>query len=397
MKIAVIFNKYGPYHYARLNDLGKAVDTVGIELFGKSKEYAWTDDGIPTDLNFEKVTLFVADEISVSKQQMQQHLHKALSNASPDVVAINGWGEVPAYLALKWCGENKVPAVVMADSTEFDAPRNAFKELVKKQLVSRFSAALVAGKLHVDYIQQLGMPKSRIFTCYDVVDNDYFANNAALIRNNAEETRQKLGLPQNYFLASSRFVPKKNLELLLKGYAAYQKQSGPDAWHLVLLGDGEGRVRLEALIRELNITEYVQLPGFCQYSSLPSYYVLAKAFVHASTVEQWGLVVNEAMASGLPVILSKNVGCAPDLVSEGKNGWLFDPYSVEDLAVKLAQLAAAENELSTMGAESSKIIAGFSTRAFSTNMIAAAKAALQSRRRRSKMLSGVTLNFLINK
>ena len=81
------------------------------------------------------------------------------------------------------------------------------------------------------------------------------------------------------------------------------------------------------------------MPGFKQYHDLPAYYGLAGAFVHTSTVEQWGLVVNEAMAAGLPVLVSRNCGCAADLVQDGVNGFAFDPLDGDRMAALLTKVA----------------------------------------------------------
>src|SRR5262249_41808278 len=150
------------------------------------------------------------------------------------------------------------------------------------------------------------------------------------------EKRTALRLPADYFLASARFTEKKNLPGLLRAYARYrdrcQENRTGDAqspWELVVLGDGPGRQQLEQLRDELGLSERVRLPGFQQYDVLSSYYAFARAFVHASTVEQWGLVVNEAMASGLPILLSNRCGCASMLLDEGVNGYLFDPEDRE--------------------------------------------------------------------
>src|SRR5206468_501416 len=101
-------------------------------------------------------------------------------------------------------------------------------------------------------------------------------------------------------------------------YARYRMAAGPGAWSLVVLGDGVLRGDLEQLRTELNLGDHVLFPGFKQYDELPAYYGLATAFIHASMVEPWGLVVNEAMAAGLPVLVSARCGCAWDLVEEGR-------------------------------------------------------------------------------
>src|SRR5205823_7578307 len=114
--------------------------------------------------------------------------------------------------------------------------------------------------------------------------------------------------------------------------------SGNPPWDVVLLGDGPLREALNSQLSTLNLHPHVQLPGFKQYNELPVYYALAKAFVHASTTEQWGLVVNEAIASGLPVIVSERCGCAPELVRD--NGFTFDPTDEHVLASQLLNMAS---------------------------------------------------------
>jgi glycosyltransferase involved in cell wall biosynthesis len=110
--------------------------------------------------------------------------------------------------------------------------------------------------------------------------------------------------------------------------------------------------------------DHVLLPGFKQYGELPAYYGLAKAFIHASTTEQWGLVVNEAMASGLPVLVSNRCGCAMDLVKDGVNGFTFDPYNVEQLAQLMLKLSTLNSQHSTLGSASARTIAAWGPERF---------------------------------
>jgi glycosyltransferase involved in cell wall biosynthesis len=125
---------------------------------------------------------------------------------------------------------------------------------------------------------------------------------------------------------------------------------------LVIVGDGELRPALEQLRGELGIDARVHLPGFKQYDELPAYYGLASAFVHASRVEPWGLVVNEAMSAGLPVLVSERCGCAPTLVRDGENGWTFDPADAGDIANGLERVSElSDDERRRMGAATSDL------------------------------------------
>ena len=146
-------------------------------------------------------------------------------------------------------------------------------------------------------------------------------------------------------------------------------------WDLVLLGDGPLRETLNSQLSTLNLTERVHLPGFKPYDELPAYYGLANAFVHASTTEQWGLVVNEAIASGLPVIVSNRCGCAPELVNG--NGFTFDPANEDELATQLFEMASlSDQERNHLGNNSCGIAANFAPERFGEGLERAATVAM---------------------
>jgi glycosyltransferase involved in cell wall biosynthesis len=131
-------------------------------------------------------------------------------------------------------------------------------------------------------------------------------------------------------------------------------------------------------VRELGLAGAVRLPGFIQYEALPSYYGLAGAFVHASTSEQWGLVVNEAMASGLPVLVSERCGCAPDLVEDGINGSTFDPHDVEELAGLMQRVAAMTDQRRlAMGRAGQRIVADWGPERFADGLMRAVQVAMR--------------------
>jgi glycosyltransferase involved in cell wall biosynthesis len=142
----------------------------------------------------------------------------------------------------------------------------------------------------------------------------------------------------------------------------------------------------------------ILLPGFIQYRELPAYYALAGVFVHASTTEQWGLVVNEAMATGLPVIVSNRCGCVPDLVAEGKNGFTFNPESVEDLGKLMVDVSRLSDlRLREMRAESRHIVASITPTHFATAAQRAIDAAKAAPICRANLFSSLVLKALIHR
>ena len=392
-RIAIYFRMFSPYILARINAAADRMDVVGIEGSRRSAVYAW--EPRQGDERFERRTLFVDEAVdAMAPRRVAAAMHAALDALDPDVACVTGWSHCEALAMLSWARVHGRPVVVMSESNQHDAVRVGWRELVKRHILRQCDAALVGGKPQRAYVEALGVHPDRTFIGYDAVDNVFFEAGAAAARADAPAVRAKFGLPQRYFLASCRFVEKKNLARLLEAFAAYRAAAGPEAWSLVLLGDGALRPHLEAKVAALGLGHAVRFAGFKQYDDLPAFYGLAGGFVHVSTVEQWGLVVNEAMASGLPVIVSRTCGCADDLVAHEVNGWLVDPLDVADIARRLADLAAPGADRAAMGAKGQAIVATYGPDRFGDGLLAAVSAAVAAPRRPASAMSSWILNQL---
>ncbi len=339
--------------------------------------------------SFSRQTLFPASSWrEIDSRELARSLHRRLDALSPAIVCINGWSVGGCIASLDWCLRRRVPVVLFSDSSEHDEPRRWWKEAIKRRIVRLCSAALIAGRSHRRYIEKLGMPAERIFDGYDVVDNAHFEAGSDAARRQDASLRARLGLPANYFIACSRFEAKKNLLGMLDAYAIYRQKAGAGYWPLIILGDGPQceREALEARRRELGLEHDVRLPGFTTYDELPAYYGLASAFLHLSTIDQWALVVNEAMASGLPVIVSRRCGSAAELVSDGANGFSVEPDDYSGIAEAMAQIATDGDRRRAMGRESRRIIAGWGPERFARNLSAAVAAAEAAPRPANRLL-----------
>lgn len=388
--IAVLFHRLGPYHRARLRALASTVNVRVLEYSKVDSTYAW--DVVESNDSYPVLTAFEDAEVETQPiGLLRARIHSILDRMRPSVVAIPGWSSKASLAALEWCCLNDVPCVLMSDSAEQDEPRVWWKERIKKAIVRLYSTALVAGKPHVEYVEQMGLPRANIFTGYDVVDNQYFIGQVRRLRRENARVRKAYCLPNRYFLACSRFVEKKNLFRLLDAYASYVADGDSQCWDLVLLGDGPLRSYLEEGAEERGIADRVHFAGFRQYGELPAFYALAEAFIHASTTEQWGLVVNEAMAAGLPVLVSKRCGCALDLVQVGVNGYTFDPYDVDEIAKQMVRISEENVDRASMGVASQAIISQWSPVTFSQGMIRAAKKALSMPRKPLRIASRALL------
>jgi 1,2-diacylglycerol 3-alpha-glucosyltransferase len=390
VRIAVIFHRFGPYHCARLEAAALQCEVTGIEVAAETQDYAWSS--VKGAEGYSRVTLFPGGVARrMSAKEVSERVEDALQSCSPDAVAIPGWSDKGALAALRWCTETGTPPILMSESTALDEPRVGWREWIKGRIVRLCSTALVGGQRHIDYLVELGVPRDQIFTGYDVVDNEHFRQKATEIRNQRSNVRKKYGLPENYFLASARFIEKKNLPTLIRSYARYRQLAGNTdnrrqttdnrPWDLVLLGDGPLHETLNSQLSALSLQHSVLLPGFKQYEELPVYYGLANTFVHASTTEQWGLVVNEAIASGLPVIVSDRCGCVPELVQD--NGFTFDPMNQHELASRLFEMASlSDDERERLGDASRRIATNLGPNRFGEGLKRAATMAIDLPRRK---------------
>jgi 1,2-diacylglycerol 3-alpha-glucosyltransferase len=294
----------------------------------------------------------------VRQDRLTRLLWRKLDELNPEVVLVPGYYTAPALAAAWWAVRRDRKAILMTETTRADHRRVWWKETAKARMIrSLFDAAVTGGKRHVAYLSELEFPSSRIGQFYDVVDNEYYSDGAARLR--AERTRKDFQLPDEYFLYVGRLSAEKNLELLIRSFTKL-RDSGMS---LLLVGDGPLRTRLEEQAREARLEGQVRFVGLKSTEEILPYYAFAHAFVLPSSCEPWGLVVNEAMAAGLPVIVSNRCGCASDLVQDGVNGFVFDPDHPKELADTLWSAARLNREVrDSMGRQSQSLISRYSPR-----------------------------------
>ena len=371
--------RLGPYHRTRLRAAqaegeGRGGRVVALELAGRDTTYGWEDADGPEP--YEHVRALPGATVEAAPPRaVHAAVAAALDRIGPDAVATTSYSTPDAQAALAWCRRRRRPAVCMLESKADDAERSALRERAKSALVRQYDAGVGGGTPQAEYLVRLGVPPARVFTPYDVVDNAHFRDGADRARAAPGAVRGLPGLgdPSPFFLASNRFVARKNLPALVDAYGAYRARA-ERPWRLVLLGDGPDRPALEALSGGVG---GVTFAGRQPYAALPAYYGLAGAFVHPSLLDQWGLVVNEAMAAGLPALVSTRTGCVRDLVRDGETGYRFDPADRAALADLLARVAALpEGAREAMGRQAQGRVALWSPERFGAAVWAAADAGL---------------------
>jgi glycosyltransferase involved in cell wall biosynthesis len=265
-----------------------------------------------------------------------------------DAVIVNGWVVKSCLQALAACRLSGTPCIVRGEVNGL-RPRAGWKRGLHRLLLSRYAAFLAIGSNNRQYYLDAGVPASRIFRTPYCVDNARFATGAAQARQafSREQLCTRFGLDpaRSTFLFSGKFVDKKRPADIIEALRRLS-QADRDRAQLLLVGDGP----LTASLRAAAVGLPVAFAGFLNQSEIAAAYAVSDCLVLPSdSGETWGLVVNEAMASGLPALVSDQVGCARDLVSLGQTGDVFACADVDGLASLLARYAPDRAALADMG------------------------------------------------
>ncbi len=361
MKILYYWLTMGPYHFARMNALAQqpGIDLHVIEATNIDDHY-WKREEQNFAFTHQSIYEDQVLDAAITRKASRQ-LVDVIGDIRPEIF-VNGAGyfEPFMYSRLRKIKKKFHPRLVLwSESTRFDHKRIFWKEQIKKAILGLYDGAIVAGMPHKSYLTQLGLPEDLIGVVGNVVDNQFYQTDEA------EDDRR------SGFLYIGRFLDIKNLEFLIHSYAEYRRQSQlptEELHPLYLVGDGPERERLEEMVAEQQIPGIV-FTGILQPDDVRKMYEGCSVFVLPSTSEPWGLVVNEAMASGMPVLVSNMCGCSFDLVWDGQNGFLFDPWDQQELTEKLLILSGDPDLRFKMGREARQTIAQFTPQTYAEKCV----------------------------
>ncbi|MBF0454252.1 MAG: glycosyltransferase family 4 protein [Magnetococcales bacterium] len=363
MHIALIWQRFLPYHQARAQYLQAHLESRGdrltaIEVASQDHSYQF-DKKTEAYPDFQTITCLPTTSYHQhSVQEIHSTVLTTLQATQPDVIIAPSTATPEGMAAIHYRMQTKNVRVILMD-TSYDKTniRGWLTTQIKRVIHKNVDGALIPSATHHPYYVHLGIPAERLFFGLNVVDNDYYAKRAQQARSHSEETLATRNLPRHFFLYVGRFLPMKGLESLMAAFARYQSKTS-DPWQLVMVGGGphEAVIKKKAEgIRGIHFPGRVMAPDLCDYLGL------AQAVIVPSFSETWGLIINEAMASSLPVLASTACGAVPSLLKEGENGWTFtagDEASLTDLMVTLSQLPA--DQRAQMGQKAQETIAEWS-------------------------------------
>jgi glycosyltransferase involved in cell wall biosynthesis len=299
-------------------------------------------------------------------------IFRALADSRPEVVVVSGWSTFASQAAAIWCRRRRVPYVLLVESNERDARpgwRRAVKGAVVPWMVRGAAEVLVVGSLARESMEARGVDPERITLFANTVDVERFGALADELAPRRGALRAEVGLDPDdvAVLSVARFAPEKGLDTLVDAAA----EAGDPRLVVVLAGTGPEEARLDARAARLGVRLLV-LPDV-PWERVVERFVLADVFALLSTNETWGVVVNEAAATGLPLLLSDRVGAAHDLLEDGRNGILVPVGDAARAGEALRVFAVDPERRRRMGAASRELMSRWSYEPSIENLVRVAR------------------------
>lgn len=296
-----------------------------------------------------------------------------------DVIWIHGYANSTSLLAVV-CTLPLGTRLLLREAQNLIQPRPWHKRLAKRltlPILFRFAVGAYVGEPARAYLRHYGMPERRLYEALHCVDNGFFQRHRDELRRRRREVRLSLGISDDapVIVFVGKLTPGKQPLELVRAFAKVRRAR--PCW-LLLVGDGELRGEIESLVKREQIPD-VRLAGFMNQAQIPSAYTAADVFVLPSRADVWGMVVNEALNFGLPVVLSDKVGAAYDLALAAGNGLVFPADDVQALARSLEQLVRDAALREQMGARSLVVAERHGPRRSADGLVAAVLAASRGR------------------
>ena len=323
IKTIIITNMPTPYRLPLWRAFSHLVDLNVICISAMEKNRHWK---VAAD---DYVTILKSYHLFFSKRDWALHfsipfsLFVKLVKENPDVVFITGYDAIQYWEALLYAKVFRKRTVLWSGSTLLSSrSKNRYVNAVKNFFIQRFDAYYTYGSQAAKYLIHHGANLDSIIVGTNTVDTEYFKQNTS------NEVTDDSTLK---FLFVGQLLERKGLENTLKAFGTLKRND----WSLTVVGKGSDEEKLKQLVSNLHLINNVDFVGYKQKEEILIYFSDSQVLIMPSYLEVWGLVLNEALASGLFCLSSKYAGATFDLIKEGKNGYVIDPQNIEDIADKI--------------------------------------------------------------
>ncbi len=299
-------------------------------------------------------------------------IRTVLKNHKFDVIINGGWNALAYYYSCLYSKLTKTPFILWSGSIKSDLPSRYFYlkfigKNLSKLIIKGADAYITYGSLSKQLLVERGADKDKIFLAYNTVDTTFFSREVARLRKEKNILKKELGLGSKIIiLYVGQLIARKGLIYLLKAFQEIKGEVKDSA--LLIVGSGELEKELKQFV-EVNRIQDVKFYGFIQKDNLPKVYTISDVFVFPTLGDIWGLVINEAMSAGLPIITTSAAGASADLIKD--NGFIVPPGDTKILRDKLIEILTKEKLREEMGGRSLDIINDFTIKESAKGFIAA--------------------------
>jgi len=374
MKVLFITNIISPYRVPLFNYLNTFSEhkTKVFFLAETAKHMRWRVDKKTIKFDYE-----ILDGVNIFIPRMEWTLHlnkavvKKLNLEDPDVIVALGYDYPAVIIALIWAKIKKKRFVLWSGSTlNSSKSRKFWINLAKKKIIISCDAYVSYGSKATEYLLYYGAEERKIVTAFNTVDVNYWMRKCDELCSHERVLKLRKSFPSSNILFVGQLIPRKGVGILLDAFKKLQNMHGMKKVGLIIVGDGTERKQYEQHCSTFNVKN-VFFVGYKQQEEIIDYFLISNIFVLPSFSEVWGLVVNEAMACGLPIICSQQAGAARDLVRNGLNGYQYDPKNGEELKEKLKLILSKEELRKKMAQMSREIIKSYTIEKYAQNLLKA--------------------------
>jgi glycosyltransferase involved in cell wall biosynthesis len=354
-KVVIVTNIPNPYRIPLFNEVNRQCIEQGFQmkvLFG-SEGYArrkFKLDLSECKFDYEFLNSAKFDLGDQEKTYFTYSgLMRAIDREKPDTIIVNGFSIVTIRLWIR-SFFRKTDYIIWSGSIHKKGRNDSPLRLkIRKLLIQRARSFIVYGSKAKEYLMRLGAHESEIFVAINTVDTNFFTSRTNFLKGSKRKVDNKKHLTYVGYLSS-----RKNVKVLLESVSRLVKERND--FILDIVGDGDDKPGLESYVRENKLEEIVKFHGFVQKEQLPDFFATSDCFLFQTDFDIWGLVLNEAMAAGLPVISSPNAGATFDLISEGITGFQIDFSEKEKVIEKINWILNNPQQAQEIGMNASRYI-----------------------------------------
>ena len=349
MKITIFSDNVAPYRIGWADELGKTADVTFA--YTKDKDAERNDAWLVKKSKHAKLVKLPA--IVVKNKAITLAVIKYIKKNPTDVVIFDGYGILPNVFGILYCRMHKIKHFINIDGITL--PIKTTKRWIKKLLFNKYSYFMCGSDISKEWVESFGIDSEKIIvhnfsSIYqkDIIEGVFTTEEKKVFK-------RKLGLDEERkcVIGVGRFLDWKQFDLLIRAFAPLDKD-----YQLVLIGEGEEKPKYEEIVRE-NLLQNVHILDFMSYSQLTEYYKAADVFVLPSDGEIWGLVINEAMSFGLPIITTDRCVSGRALVLPGENGYRYTYNRIDELTECLEKVLGDIAIQEKMGKKSLEIIQNY--------------------------------------